>query len=805
MIIGLDAADWTLIDPLIQQGELSSFDRLKKQGAWGKLHSIQPYLSPMIWTSIATGKEASEHGIVDFLTTDPISGQRTPTTSNLRQVKALWNIATDYGISVGFVGWLATWPAEPINGFMVSDRMVIHTYDPRRTVNQGEDDSSSFRKTFPEQLYHELEPLLTAPDDIGYKELRRFMDIDKDYLQSRHVQPYSFGDRLGNFKITLASDLSYKDISLYLYKKHKPRLFGVYLAGIDNAGHLFMNYASPKMEGVSDADYARFKDVISEYYKVSDRFLGELLDLMDKRTVCIVLSDHGFKSGSARPSADARIHTGAAVDWHDKYGIISILGYGVKQGATLKGIDPYDITPTVLALLGLPIAGDMKGRFIEEAFKTSLLNSLKIQKIASYESGGIAQGSAPLRSKDDDVIMERLASLGYVETKPKKSPSSHNNLGGVYAQKGEYSKALAEFGKALQIDPDFIPAKVNMANVYLMMGKANEALAILDEVLPQVPPNKRTTGLMMAARAYAQLKEADKAKDYLEQALELSPNSAEVLNNAANLAAMVGDYNYAVTMYQRARELDPSLAFESYTNLAVLYASRGNTAKAIQYREKALAIEPNHLETLLDLASLYREQGDLKRAVSALQRAVKVDASSFDAWMKLGVIYGLQHRYQDSINALLEARRLDPQSADVEAFIGVAYHQLGEEDKARQHFSAALQLDAQNQIALSYFKGESEADKRKKPPGKIRLSQIIVSSMEQAESILAQLGQGKSFEQLAREHSIDTSARFGGDLGYVAPSELLAPLAEAASELKIKEHSGIIKSPIGYHILMRTD
>ena len=56
VLFGVDGADWQIVDPLIEAGELPNLARLKSEGVYGDFESIEPMLSPMLWTSIATGK-----------------------------------------------------------------------------------------------------------------------------------------------------------------------------------------------------------------------------------------------------------------------------------------------------------------------------------------------------------------------------------------------------------------------------------------------------------------------------------------------------------------------------------------------------------------------------------------------------------------------------------------------------------------------------------------------------------------------------------------------------------------------------
>src|SRR6185295_1799732 len=80
-----------------------------------------PRLSPLLWTSIATGKTADKHGILNFVEPDPSGAGLRISTSTSRKTKALWNMLTQSGMRVNVVGWYASHPAEPINGVSVSN------------------------------------------------------------------------------------------------------------------------------------------------------------------------------------------------------------------------------------------------------------------------------------------------------------------------------------------------------------------------------------------------------------------------------------------------------------------------------------------------------------------------------------------------------------------------------------------------------------------------------------------------------------------------------------------------------------
>src|SRR4051812_43017552 len=121
LVVGWDAADWKVIHPLLDSGQMPVLARFLEEGVMADLTTLEPVLSPMLWNSIATGKRADEHGILGFTELNPATGTVRPVTSTSRQAKALWNIFSQQGLRSNVVGWFGSHPAEPIRGVCVSD------------------------------------------------------------------------------------------------------------------------------------------------------------------------------------------------------------------------------------------------------------------------------------------------------------------------------------------------------------------------------------------------------------------------------------------------------------------------------------------------------------------------------------------------------------------------------------------------------------------------------------------------------------------------------------------------------------
>ena len=70
-VIGLDGGDWDILEPIIDAGHMPNLKKLRDEGAWGRLRSEHPLLSPVLWTSIATGRTPDRHGVTWFMSTTP--------------------------------------------------------------------------------------------------------------------------------------------------------------------------------------------------------------------------------------------------------------------------------------------------------------------------------------------------------------------------------------------------------------------------------------------------------------------------------------------------------------------------------------------------------------------------------------------------------------------------------------------------------------------------------------------------------------------------------------------------------------
>ncbi len=111
IFVGLDGADWELLDRLVADGTMPELARLLREGASGVLETQHPPLSPLVWTTMMTGLSPLDHTILDFTRFNPATGTKEPITSDERREPAVWNMASWAGRRVLSVGLWATYPA----------------------------------------------------------------------------------------------------------------------------------------------------------------------------------------------------------------------------------------------------------------------------------------------------------------------------------------------------------------------------------------------------------------------------------------------------------------------------------------------------------------------------------------------------------------------------------------------------------------------------------------------------------------------------------------------------------------------
>jgi len=694
LVLGWDAADWLILRPLMDAGRMPNLARLVRSGASGDLQSTRPLLSPIVWTTIASGKPMMEHGIVDFVEVDRSSGERVPVTSTTRKVHTLWTIATAMGLRSDVVGYWATWPAEKILGRMITERVAYQLFSFAR-----QDDPEG--KVHPTELWPRVADLVVPADRIGYEQVRRFLEIEREEFDRAwdSLPPERRTEnKINHFRKILAATETYQRISLELLKEQAD-LSIFYFEGTDTVCHLFANEMPPPLAGVSAEDIRKYGGAVTEFYEWADELLGQLLARIADDTVVVIVSDHGFYTGELRPDSDPADFLTGAAEWHRPTGMIVAAGAGVAP-ARIEGASVFDVTPTVLALLGLPVPTDVKGRVLEAALPAGVRAS--VGKLASYETmprpeTAVARGSAAA----DRERLQELAALGYISpggsAQPRPAPavappgpagappggegaaaaaptplpapeglpamsaeelaergtySQELALGAELARNGDLAGAKVKYLRVVQLAPGFGPAYQALAETEQKLGDPCGAMNALAQgaLRSQTPEPSFLPDMVAAARLCGRI---DAARTALERAAVRYAATAEYAAAQGLLAETGGDPEAALSAYRTALErsrIQPVALDRSIT----LLTARGDDATARQLFREAIAAASNSLPTLNSFVSiaLAHEWGADAEAICL--RILNSDPGNVGVRRNLGV-------------ARLKQGKLEAARADLEA------------------------------------------------------------------------------------------------------------------------------------------
>jgi hypothetical protein len=391
LVAGFDGADWRVIRPMMEQGKLPAFSAIVREGTSGPLESIHDSNSAVIWASIYTGMEPEQHGSLDFyrITLPGMASQglfpvhrtffkelsdlvaplglttQIPVDRFTLAAPPYWEIADRAGLSIGvvdgyFYSFPALRPARPDSWFL--------SYGLDEMADRPSPQVALFAQ--PVSLFREVRPLLKRGDF---------------YWQSAALLGLLAGGR------------------------PQPKLINFYNHQPDADQHWFWKWYEPdRFFGVKPADLKAKGDIIPGLHRDFDTFLGRLLTEVGPDTVVIIVSDHGH--------SPTIVHSLYTQHRHGPPGILLMRGGPVKRGVALAGASVFDIYPTVLYLLGLPVPQDAAGKVLLDALDPAFVRAHPVRTVPTYTGLGLSP-RLPGASRDGSMNqqeIEKLKSLGYI-------------------------------------------------------------------------------------------------------------------------------------------------------------------------------------------------------------------------------------------------------------------------------------------------------------------------------------------------------------------------------------------------------
>ena len=245
---------------MLREGKLPNIARLSKDGGRATLMSSTPPLSPIAWASIITGVNPGKHGVYDFAQREQGTYDFVPNSSAKRRARAMWNILGDRGKRVCVVNVPLTYPAERVNGVMISGFP-----SPPNAENW----------TYPRSLGADLE--------------RELHDVDF----RKPVALVDDGEEEGLLEELTKTTRNQVRVLKHLLAKERYDFVMTVFDGIDTASHSLWRYLDTKHPKYDPKLAEQGRSAFYRSYELADEAIGEVLGEFDVRPNVIVLSDHG--------------------------------------------------------------------------------------------------------------------------------------------------------------------------------------------------------------------------------------------------------------------------------------------------------------------------------------------------------------------------------------------------------------------------------------------------------------------------------------------------------------------------------
>jgi predicted AlkP superfamily phosphohydrolase/phosphomutase/tetratricopeptide (TPR) repeat protein len=641
LLIGWDAADWKVIEPLIEQGKMPALKSLMDRGVYGKLQTLDPPLSPMLWTSIATGFRADKHGIGGFVEPNPDGTGLRPVTSTSRKVKAIWNILHNQGMKSNVISWWPTNPVEPINGVMVSNHYQVASkpIEEEWVMAKG--------TVHPKSMEEEMKEWRVHPSEITLAMTTPFipnLTSDKELRKDKRTA--------GVVKV-IANAASVHAASTHLMENSEWDFMAVYHDAIDHFCHLAMKFHPPHRPEIDEKEYANFNGVVEAGYRYHDMMLERTLELIDEDTTVMLISDHGFHSDHQRPLQIPHEPSGPAIE-HSPYGILVMAGPGIKKGGErISGASVLDVTPTLLTLFGLPIGKDMEGRVLNAVFDTAVVPEV----IESWENvaGDFGMHDPDIQEDPWEAMeaLQQLVELGYID-----------EIGDDKLQEVEKAKRESNY---------------YIARNLINGGKIREAVEILETIFEE---SKIVRYGQRLAYAYLTLNQLIKCQDLIEE-LRAIEKKAFQERKKQHLEKNPND------PFDN-EELEEPMYLEFVEGLLNLQINRPR--KALPILERVQKKNPNNIQVAINIGKIHNARKNYKAAEKQFIKALAIDDRNPRAHHGLGVAFLRSNKLDLAIEEFFLAVEENFFMPNVHYHLGEAFSRAGYYKHAADAFEVAVRL-----------------------------------------------------------------------------------------------------------------
>lgn len=363
VMIGVNGAEWDIIKPLLVRGEMPNLAWVIGRGVSGKLRTVSAPNCPKVYSIFETSQPSEENGITGF----KVNGETA--VSSLLKAPPLWSLLSDAGVSVGMANVPATFPAQRVNGYLITGMLTRGKgCEDGVLCSPKLSEADGGNAAFPKEIAGEI---TNAVGDVPIDCLRMPSASELRGHEGETVDRW-----LANISQIRSQQQKLFD---YLLANH-PTDFTFFVQSCeDRVGH-WLYPIQPHNAGYDPRIHSLRVDAFPNQYREFDKVLGTILKHIDSNTILIILSDHGIKPlREIEPHDLHRDHAGTTPiiakhdfeDGDDVPGLFIAMGPGIRRGAHVFGqqMSVFDIAPTILHIYGVAIPVQMRGRVLTEIFE----------------------------------------------------------------------------------------------------------------------------------------------------------------------------------------------------------------------------------------------------------------------------------------------------------------------------------------------------------------------------------------------------------------------------------------------------
>jgi tetratricopeptide (TPR) repeat protein len=313
-----------------------------------------------------------------------------------------------------------------------------------------------------------------------------------------------------------------------------------------------------------------------------------------------------------------------------------------------------------------------------------------------------ARGLAATFLLDKGDVSRALSELQAVATQSPKNPVAQFNLGRAHAARGEWEQARQLYQKAIDLRPDYVLARLALAQLQLTRGDFDAALKTAQATL--AIDRNNSNALLIESAALMGQKKFSESRQLLDAMLKANASSPDVLFQLGVVNLAENKYKEASDAFRRSYDLNPANS-RGLMGVVETEMAQNHPDQALQLLQAESAKAPTRMDLTMALGNTAVRAGKFDAAISYFEKVgsslEKGSKQQGDIYLRIGETYRRKGDLTNSIVALQKAREILPDNGVVLSTLGLVLEAAGRWSEARQVYEVVIKLEPNNAVALN--------------------------------------------------------------------------------------------------------